>query len=49
MHYSDKKGSSTSVSGGSLHTKHWQFIFASKILRALYGNKLIINIDECSF
>ena len=49
MHYSYKKGSSTKVNGGSLHTKHWQSIFTSNILRTLYGYKLIINIDECSF
>ena len=49
MHNFYKKESSTTVKGRSLHTKHWQSIFASKILRALYGDKLIINNDECSF
>ena len=49
MRYSYKKGSSNNVKGGSNETKYYQSIYSSKILRTIFNDKLVINIDECSF
>ena len=49
INYSYKKGSSTTLRGGSKIIKYQQSIFSSRVLADILNNKLIINIDECVF
>ena len=49
LHYSFKKGGSTTKKGGWYKTKQLQSIFSSRILKEIMDNKLIVNIDESSF
>ena len=49
INYSYKKGSSTTLRGGSKIIKYQQSIFSSRVLADILNSKLIINIDECVF
>ena len=49
LNYSYKKGSATTIKGASDKTKYCKSIFSSRALREITKNKLLINIDECSF
>ena len=49
LNYSFKKGSSTTIRGGSKIIKYQQSILSSRVLLDILNNKLIINIDEWVF
>ena len=48
LNYWFKKGSSTTIVGGSTKIKILQSIFSSRILLALYKERYFVNIDEAS-
>ena len=49
LKYTYKKGSSTTSKSGSDSIKYQQSIFSARILQEIISNKILINIDECSF
>ena len=49
LNLSYKKGSSTTKSGDSEHTKLLQSIFSDNILDQIYDNKYLVSIDEAWF
>ena len=49
LNLSYKKGSSTTKSGASEHTKLLQSIFSANILDQIYDNKYLVSIDEAWF